>query len=126
VAAGDDLCNLNVLAGSHMCTYSELVHVQQAGDLSAVPDATTFWLQRDITVDVSAIPSPPGPGGNCNNWTFNGNHLADGEYVTFVGGVPTYHFDADTVYDGMSTSHVDPDLPCGGAMRSIPCCAPCP
>jgi hypothetical protein len=125
LAAGDAECSADVAAGSHVCTYAELLNAQTFGDLATVPDTTTFWLQRDTTADVNAIPSPPGPGGNCNNWTFNGNHLADGEYVTFAGGVPFYHLDADTVYDGVSTSHVDADLPCGGTTRSIPCCAPC-
>ncbi len=125
LAAGDDQCNI-AFAGSAMCTYADLRAAQLAGQLAGIADVTTFWLQRDTTEDVNAIPSPPGPGGNCDNWTFNGNHLADGEYVTFSGGVPDYHLDADTVYDGVSTSHVDADLPCGGTTRSIPCCAPCP
>ena len=124
-AAGDALCDA-MFAGSNMCEYSDLLDAELLGDLAAVSDSTTFWLERDITADVAAVPSPPGPGGNCNNWTFNGNHVADGEYVTFLSGVPTYHIDNDTFYDGSDQSHVIAgDLQCTDS-RSIPCCAPCP
>jgi hypothetical protein len=100
------------------------VVAQGRNELAGVPNTTTFWLERDATVDVSGFPSPPGAGGNCINWTFLGNHIADGEYVTFSAGVPTYHLDNDTFFDGVDTSHVIPvGLQCGGEMRSIPCCA---
>ena len=50
LAAGDSQCDADVAIGSHVCTYPELVDAQTAGDLAVVADATTFWLQRDITV----------------------------------------------------------------------------
>ena len=59
---------------------------------------------------------------------FVGNHLADGEYITFdAAGVPTYHFDNDTFYDSVATEHVTPgDLDCGGQTRAILCCNAAP
>jgi hypothetical protein len=123
LAAGDAQCDGTVAAGSHVCVYSELVTAGSRGELAGVGDATSFWLQRDVTVDVNGFPSPPGLGGNCIDWSFLGNHIADGEYVTFSGGTPTYHLDYDTTYDGSDTSHTIPsDLECAGVTRSIPCC----
>jgi len=65
-----------------------------------------------------------GAGGRCNNWTYMTNHISDGEYATFdVVGVPTYHLDNDTFFDGVDTTHtIAGDLQCGGEMRNIMCC----
>jgi hypothetical protein len=122
LAAGAGLCAGT--GGDHVCDYTEVVRAASAGELAAIPMGTTAWLQRTTTVDVGGTPSPAGPGGNCNNWTFNGNHIADGEYITFdAAGVPTYHFDNDTAFDGIDTTHVTPgDLDCGTVMRAILCC----
>lgn len=120
--AGASLCA--GIGGDHACNYAEVVRAAGAGELAAIPAGTTAWLQRTTTVDVGGTPSPAGPGGNCSNWTFTGNHLADGEYITFdAAGVPTYHFDSDTTFDGVDTSHAAPGaLDCGGVMRAILCC----
>ena len=38
-------------------------------------------------------------------------------------GVATYHFDNDTFYDGVDTTHTQAGvLQCGGEIRSMPCC----
>lgn len=115
------------IGADHPCDYDEIVTAAAAGELSTIAAGTSAWLHRTTTVMVGGTDSPPGPGGRCNDWTFDGNHLADGEYVSFdVAGVPTYHFDADTVFDpGSPGTHVVVgDLDCGGVTRSVLCCYP--
>ncbi len=120
--AGARACR--VIGGDHPCDYEEVIVAHGLGQLDAIPMGTTAWLQRTTTVDVAGVPSLPGRGGNCADWTFEGNQAADGEYITFdAAGVPTYHFDADTAYDGIDTTHITPgDLDCGGLTRAILCC----
>jgi len=124
LAAGDSVCQTAGLGADHVCDYEEIVLAASAGELSSIAAGTSAWLQRTTTVSVGGTPSTPGSGGNCNNWTFNGNHLADGEYITFdTAGTPTYHFDPDTYFDAIDTTHAVPgDLECGGATRALFCC----
>jgi hypothetical protein len=72
--------------------------------------------------------SPPGPGGNCNNWTYATHHIGDGEYYTFdQQGVPTYHLDNDTIFDPNEPyvhTHHGADFGCGAFYRAILCCYP--
>ncbi|MBX3270532.1 MAG: hypothetical protein KF729_09740 [Sandaracinaceae bacterium] len=122
-AAGAAQCV--ALGADHVCDYEELRRAELAGELGAIAAGQTFWLHRLTTVDVGGVPSAPGPGGRCNEWTYIGNALADGEYVEFaVAGTPTYHFDDDTAYSGIpGDGHARPGLDCGGVSRAIPCCA---
>jgi|JI10StandDraft_1071094.scaffolds.fasta_scaffold314126_2 hypothetical protein len=114
------------IGADHPCDYEEMVAAAAAGEFSTIPAATTAWVHRTTTASVDGTDSPPGPGGRCNDWTFAGNHLADGEYVSFdVAGVPTYHLDGDTVFDPSSPGvHVVAGLDCAGVTRSILCCYP--
>ena len=96
--------------------------------------------------DVCDVPTKicswkPGAGGRCNDWTYPTNHIADGEWfkvstndaggVTVAGGSLSYHFDADTSYDGTG-AHVSSKSEttlgtsggCGNATRSFLCCFP--
>lgn len=125
---GHYLCQDFVPGADHVCDYEEVVMAAARGELADIAMGTTAWLQRTTTVSVDGVDSPAGPGGNCNEWRFNGNHLADGEYITFdAPGVPTYHFDGDTFYDGIDNTHILPgQLECGGQMRAILCCAAAP
>jgi hypothetical protein len=88
---------------------------------------TTIWINRTTPEMVNGTLSQPGAGGRCNDWVYSTNHISDGEYATFdTVGVPTYHLDNDTFFDGVDTSHtITGDLQCGGTMRTIPCCNPC-
>ncbi len=127
LAAGDAQCQAAMNGGDHVCDYEEVLSAAAHGELSTIPQGTTAWIHRTTTAIVSGTPSAPGPGGRCNDWTFNGNHLADGEYVMFdTVGVPTMHLDNDTVYDpgspGLHT--ITGDLECAGETRSILCCHP--
>lgn len=126
LAAGDAACR--AIGGDHACDYEEVVLAAARGQLASIPAGTTAWVQRTTTVDVGGTPSPPGPGGNCNDWTYATNHIGDGEYMTFeTAGVPTFHLDNDTLYDAFDPSHAIPgDLQCGGEIRSILCCFPSP
>lgn len=111
------------IGADHPCDYEEVVLAAAYGQLAEIPMGTTAWLQRTTSVEVGGVTSEPGPGANCQGWTFVGNHVADGEYITFdVAGVPTYHFDADTYWDGIATEHTTAGLQCGGEMRAILCC----
>lgn len=121
-------CVNNVLGSDHPCDYEEIVVAAARGELADIPMGTTAWLQRTTPVTVDGMELAPGQGGNCQDWLFIGNHLADGEYITFdATGVPTYHFDSDTFFDGIDTNHTVPgDLQCGGEMRAILCCNAAP
>jgi len=88
--------------------------------------------------------SPPGPGGRCNDWTYDGfSTIADSEW----GGVATdgtiyYYFDSDTVYtgnppDGHGGPHYEGEIGAPGTghggschagtaePKSILCCSAC-
>jgi hypothetical protein len=130
LAAGDAQCVALDVGADHVCDYEELVAAHVAGEtlFGEIPLGTTLWVQRTTTETVGGIDYPPGQGANCVDWTFIGNHLADGEYATFdATGVPTYHLDSDAVFDGIDTTHAAPgDLQCGGVTRDLPCCSPRP
>lgn len=123
--AGDDMCQKANLGADHVCDYEEVLTAQKAGELSAVASGTTAWVQRTTSAMVNGVASPAGPGGRCNDWKYNTNHISDGEYVTFATvGQPTFHLDNDTTYDvmhpGMYT--IPGDLDCNGVTRNIMCC----
>ena len=124
-AAGTAMCQS--IGADHPCTYSELVEAEARGELAALSVGLTAWVHRIVpaTID-SQDPSEPGLGGRCVDWTYDGNELADGEYLEIAaGGAVVYHLDPDTFYDGMDTTHVIVgDLDCGGVQRAILCCAP--
>lgn len=121
--AGASQCRF--LGADHPCDYEEIVEAASRGELSAIPMGTTAWLQRTTSVTVDGMERAAGPGANCQDWTFTGNHIADGEYVTFdAAGVPTYHFDPDPTFDPAQPGvFVTPgDVDCGGVMRALLCC----
>lgn len=119
--AGVEICK--TIGADHPCEYMEVKAAEAMGALVNVAQGTTAWLHR-TTPGPNA--EPAGPGGRCNDWTYATNHIADGEYITFdVLGVPTYHIDNDTFYDGIDTTHqIQGDLQCGGEVRNIMCCFP--
>lgn len=110
--------------GDHVCEYTEMRAAEARGEFADIPVGTTAWLQRTTPELLNGVESPPGPGGNCNNWTFTGNHLADGEYMVFGAGGAAYFLDNDTFYDGLPNGpSVQPGLlECGGVTRSVFCC----
>lgn len=121
VAAGNAMCA--AIGADHVCTYEEVAAADGRGELASIPVAATFWIHRvSASVIVDETLSPPGPGGRCNDWTAGTDHLVDGEYAEKQEGTITYYFDADTFYDGVSTSHAQPGLPCALVQRGIACC----
>ena len=123
-AAGDDMCQKANLGGAdHVCDYKEVLKAQAAGELSTIAAGTTVWVQRTTTETVGGVMYPPGPGGRCNDWKYNTNHIADGEYGEFLTlGQPTFHLDNDTVFDNVPGAHNQPGLDCNGVSRAIMCC----
>lgn len=123
-SAGVQLCK--AIAADHPCTYEEMRKAEMVGELADIAQGTTTWIHRTTVEMVNNMPSMPGPGGRCNDWTYTTNHISDGEYSTFdQPGIPTYHLDNDTKFDGVDQSHtIAGDLDCGGVMRAIPCCYP--
>lgn len=107
------------------CDYEQLLLAESKGEFSQIPEGTTAWVHRTTTALVDGVSSLPGTGGRCVDWTYDSNHVADGEYVVFgAGGVPTYHLDSDTFYDGVDLSHTaSGDLDCGGEVRALLCCS---
>lgn len=127
--AGQELCD-DVAFGSHVCTYSEVKIAENKGELVNVPDGTA-WLHRTTPEMVNGTMTEANPGARCNNWEYGTDHLADGEFITFAGGVPTYSLDATPGLnpDNMFPQNNTPGLPCqgdlGGPQRVILCCNPC-
>ncbi len=125
LAAGDDMCQKANLGADHVCDYAEVIKAQTAGELSMIAAGTTVWVQRTTPATIGMAMSDPGPGGRCNDWKYNTNHISDGEYAVFeTMGKPTYRLDTDTIYDpSIPGAHVNPtDLPCNGVSRAIMCC----
>lgn len=122
--AGIEICK--TIGADHPCEYQEVLAAEKVGELAAIPQGTTAWIHRTTDAMVGGVNSPPGAGGRCNNWVYTTNHISDGEYATFDQvGVPSYHLDNDTFYDGTDTTHtITGDLQCGGTMRAILCCFP--
>jgi len=132
-AAGQDLCRQAATAvGAPMamevtvCDYEQVLDAEAAGELAVLPMGTTAWIHRTTVATVMAVNSAPGTGGRCVDWTYQTNHISDGEYLEMgAAGVPTYFLDNDTFYDGVDTTHTQPGLmQCGTEMRSILCCNP--
>jgi len=130
VEAGDAMCDvLQPGAGLHVCEYQQLRAAEAEALFLTIPAGTTIWIHRTSPEMVNGMMSMPGPGGRCNDWTYSTNHISDGEYATFDAvGVPTYHLDNDTFYDGIDGTHtITGDLNCGpvdGLLRAIACCYP--
>jgi hypothetical protein len=124
--AGNDMCQkLNVGDVDHVCDYEEMLAAQKDGEFATIPAGTTFWVQRTTPAMVGGMMSAPGPGGRCNDWKYNTNHISDGEYVTFETlGQPTFKLDNDTIFDGANPGvHTIPgDLDCNGVTRNVMCC----
>ncbi len=126
LAAGDDMCQKLGIGGvDHVCDYEEMLAAQKDNQFAAIPAGTTYWVQRTTPAMVNGIMSAPGPGGRCNDWKYNTNHISDGEYVSFdTLGQPTYSLDNDTIFDGLNPGvHTIPGkLECNGVTRSVMCC----
>lgn len=118
------IAHCRFLGGDHPCDYTEMRAAEAQGEFAVVPQGTTAWVQRTTPELVNGMVSEPGLGGNCVNWTFVGNHLADGEYAVFgSGGSVSYFLDHDTFYDGIDQTHTIPgDLQCGVVNRTLFCC----
>ena len=134
LAAGDLACQLTVPGADHACEYQEVVVAAGVGELAGIPAGTTAWLERRTTAVVDGVTYAPGPGADCNGWTYPGGIWGNGEYISFdAPGLPTYHLDSDPTWDPTAldpntqvSPHVQPGLPCGPSTvtRSILCCFP--
>jgi hypothetical protein len=123
--AGNDMCQNANLGADHVCDYEEVLSAEKGGELANVAAGTTAWVQRTTPAIVNGVTSAPGPGGRCNDWKYNTNHISDGEYATFdMVGQIKYHLDNDTIFDGANPGvHTIPgDLECNGATRNVMCC----
>ena len=148
IKAGNEMCA--AIGADHVCSYAEVIAADAAGELSSVPADTEFWVNR-LVLSVPQINgagmSPPGAGGRCNEWQYPTNHIADGEYGTYLpaGSTPAnaarvgnidFFFDDDTAYTGNAgDGHQCSGMPgspnpgcasdCGGATpKAILCCFP--
>lgn len=119
---GNHACQALNIGADHVCDYEEVLKAEMQGELSTIAKDTTAWIHRTTDAMVNGMNSPAGPGGRCNDWTYNTNHVSDGEYVAFeAAGVPTYYLDNDTTYSAMNPK-VQAGLNCGGENRAILCC----
>ncbi len=110
------------IGADHLCDYEEVLAADQAGEIDGVIN-TSAWIHRTTVATVEGVPSAPGPGGRCVDWTDGTGTLADGEWVELTADGLVYRLDADTFYDGLDASHTDPvALPCIDVARSVLCC----
>lgn len=120
--AGNAMCV--GIGADHVCDYEEILVAQAGGELDAMAVGTTAWVHRTTAEMVDGVPSNPGLGGRCVDWTYSTNHLSDGEYLEITAAGPVFHLDNDTAYDGETSVHTQQDLlQCGNQMRAILCCA---
>lgn len=122
------------LGGFGMCDYDQWKQLEgdpmkyktdldKLGMTIANGTCQKVWLQR--TTDVGAMKA--GPGGRCNNWNYDTDHDADGEFVDICNNAGTitftYTLDPDTTFimTGMNGPYQNPGMPCN-QMRPIPCC----
>lgn len=132
VDAGKAMCQ--ALGADTFCDYEQVkIIAQKAANggeagFAKIPAGATAWVHRTTAEMVNGSLSQPGPGGRCNNWLYETDHLSDGEYVTFASnGAVTFFLDNDTMYDpGTPGVHVQAGaLQCNSVMRDILCCNPC-
>ncbi len=132
-AAGQDMCRMAAMVANvpdaalvTVCDYEQVLQAEAAGELAGLPAGSTAWIHRTTNAMVNGVASAPGSGGRCVDWTYQTNHISDGEFVTVAaGGVATYSLDNDTVYNLDDTTHTQPGLlECGTQMRAILCCNP--
>lgn len=121
LAAGELMCDS--IDADHVCEYAEVLAADQAGELGAL-GAFSVWIHRTTVESVEGVPSAPGIGGRCLDWSDSASMLADGEWADIAPSGTVYHLDADTFYDGLDMSHTDPMLPCAATMRAVLCCNP--
>jgi cysteine-rich repeat protein len=128
------------IGGFGMCDYDQWKQIETAPMMHPVdvmklgmtiPAGTCqgVWLQRTTVATTPNCPggmAPFGPGGNCNNWNYETNHISDGEWVEIcnVAGTITfdYKLDCDPVFDVNNPGpHQNQALTCV-TPRPIPCC----
>jgi hypothetical protein len=147
--AGNAQCKSLGIGADHVCTLTEIQAAAAANEaiFATIPAGTTAWMERTTPVYVEGLSgtpctaamagqtdangdvcvmSGPGAGGRCNDWQYGTHHIGDGEYYTFASaGVPTYHYDNDTVFNpnmAGADNHHTADFGCGADMRAILCC----
>jgi hypothetical protein len=122
LSAGAAMCTS--IGADHLCDYEEVLLADQAGELAGMVNITA-WIHRTTVESVEGVPSAPGPGGRCVDWSDGTGTLADGEWVEFAADGLVYHLDPDTFYDGLDGSHTDAlAFPCMAVARSLLCCNP--
>ncbi|MFO0632186.1 MAG: hypothetical protein U0168_04975 [Nannocystaceae bacterium] len=110
------------IGADHVCEYAEVRMAQDAGELDGLIN-TSAWIHRETIESIDGVPSAPGPGGRCVDWTDGSGMFADGEWVDFGVADIIYHLDPDTFYDGLDSSHTDPvERPCAMVLRAVLCC----
>jgi hypothetical protein len=121
IPAGELMCDS--IDADHVCEYAEVLAADQAGEFEAL-GSFSAWIHRTTVESVDGVPSAPGIGGRCLDWSDSASMLADGEWADVTPGGVTYHLDADTFYDGLDPSHTNPMLPCAATTRAVLCCNP--
>ncbi len=133
--AGKKMCQ--DVGADHVCTYTDVVAAEQAGELKNLPTNFTYWLHRATAVPDAKQPNKtcnapadcggaddcagnkcvwkPGAGGRCNDWTYPTDHVSDGEWFrVFQQNDPT---NAGGVQTGQLVYHFDADTTYDGTMN---------
>lgn len=120
LAGGNAACAS--IGADHVCEYAEVRMAEDAGELDGLIN-TSAWIHRETIESIDGVPSAPGPGGRCVDWSDGTGMFADGEWVDFGVADIVYHLDPDTFYDGLDSSHTDPvERPCAMVLRAVLCC----
>lgn len=115
LAAGNLACRQ--MGADHVCDFDELQAADARGELAAVPDGTTVWVNRLHCAMLDGVAYDVG-ASNCAGFTYASGDTYDGEYARVTGGHATFVFDEDP-----RPFHLSPrGLSCRSE-RYAPCCS---
>lgn len=126
--AGRAMCEF--IGAARVCDYHDLRRADLLGELTGIAEGQTIWLNRFTPVTIGDTTYAPGAGGRCNDWTYPGHHLADGETATLSSsGSLTFTLDPDACYTGEydaphCSAGANTPITCYQTVRAIACCLP--
>jgi hypothetical protein len=90
--AGNEACRM--MGAHHVCTFEELRAAEGRGDLSMLPEGTTFWANRLTCAVIAGVVYPAGET-TCAGYTYMSGDTYDAEYARVMGGRVTWFLDTD-------------------------------
>lgn len=130
LAAGNSFCS-TAFPNSHVCVFEEFVRARSRSEVPNEANAT-LWVHRTgaVTYKGTTYPADVQGGGHCEDWTYQTNHRANGEWYDMnpaTAEESRFHLDTQPFFNANGDgTFTEPGLPCGAANgttgRFIPCC----